>query len=202
MGNSGQAALPDQFHRLQRSASKPDPHGCVEATCKIRSESNLLLQHSDGGVPKHMCITPLPPLLASLLHKQESSRRANACIPDLVCQESEGAALRYQCLLSAGPPAPLPAAEPNQGMLAIDKALAAGTISREAFMALDLNEIHFQKSPGSHCGKGSPEDFERKRRCTSLALQEQSSAGKEKGELRPGHAHVRAALCSICSRDI
>lgn len=149
-----------------------------------------------------MCITPPLPLLAPLLQKQESSSRANACIPDHMSQESEGAALGYQCLPRAGPPALLPAAEPNQGMLAIDKALAAGRISREGFMALDLNEIHFQKSPGSHCRKGSPEDFERKRRCTSLALQEQSSAGKEKGELRPGHAHVRVALCSIRSRDI
>lgn len=31
-----------------------------------------------------------------------------------------------------------------------DRALAAGRISREAFVALDRNEIHFQKSPGSH----------------------------------------------------
>lgn len=40
--------------------------------------------------------------------------------------------------------------------------------------------------------QGSPEDFERERRGTSLAPQEQSSAGKESRELSPDRAHGRA----------
>lgn len=36
-------------------------------------------------------------------------------------------------------------------MLVTDRAITAGRISREAFVALDLNEIIFQKSLGSHC---------------------------------------------------
>lgn len=57
----------------------------------------------------------------------------------------------YLCLPGPLPPALLPAAEPNQSTLLTGRALAAGRISRESFVALDLNEIHFQNSPGSHC---------------------------------------------------
>lgn len=147
-------------------------------------------------------ITPPLPLCSlcshHLLPKWVSSSVANT----RMCAWHAWSALRSQCLPSPGTPVLLPSADPSQGVLAIDEALAAGRISREASVALGLNEIHFQKSPGSPCRRGSPEDFERKRKCTSLALQEQSSAGKEKGELSPGHTCVRAAFCSICGTDI
>lgn len=170
-------------------------------------EQLALLQCSNGGahnlpgrcLQHHPSSPSLLPLLASSpaqVGEQQCGKHPHVCLA------SEWSALRSQCLPSPGTPALLPSADPSQGVLAIDKALAAGRISREASVALGLNEIHFQKSPGSPCRKGSPEDFERKRRCTSLALQEQSSAGKEKGELSPGHTRVRAAFCSICGTDI
>lgn len=63
---------------------------------------------------------------------------------------SERAAMSCLDLFYLRPPALMPTVEPNQGMLVTDRALAAGRTRREAFVALDLNEIHFQKSPGSH----------------------------------------------------
>lgn len=64
------------------------------------------------------------------------------------------------CLCLPGPPpsALLPPAEPNLSTLGTGRALAAGKISREAFVALDINEILFQKSPGSHCSFQAEQD--------------------------------------------
>jgi len=110
-----------------------------------RSTEHATCQAGASSISPALSLCPLhehrlPP-------KQASKSRVSACI----CQPHEPG-VRVSCWeipvpALPRPPALLPAAEPNRGTLVTNRASAAGRPSTEAFVVLDLDEIHFQTQP-------------------------------------------------------